>query len=128
MKDFELGEIWRDHYKHFIESIQSDSRIYAFSANTSCHYSSIYNNLAGMFLGAKHPEVYSDSYQYIEIPPGGKINHYESVDNYALYHGFYPVSIKTDHSDHLYQIRTCERLKESIDHHSHFTMLKYRKE
>ena len=127
MEDFELGEIWSRRYRRFIDSIQSPSRIYAFAANTSCHYNSIYNNLAGMFLGVKNKEVYSDSYETLVIPPGGKHNHYLNINNYALYHGFYPVAIKTDHSDHLYQIRTCERLKITIDHSSHFPMAKYKK-
>lgn len=128
MEDFELGQILSHKYRKFIESIQSPSRIYAFAANTSCHYSSVYNTLAGMLLGVKNQEVYSDTYETLELAPGGKHNYYVNMNNYALYHGFYPVAIRSDHSDHLYQIRTCERLKITIDHTSHFTMLRYKKE
>lgn len=81
-----------------------------------------------MLLGVKSREVYSDTYQILEIPPGGRLNHFENINNFALYHGFYPVSIKTDHSDHLYQIRTCDRLKDTINFGSHFLMIKYRKD
>jgi hypothetical protein len=102
MQDYELGEIWKKQYKHFIKSIQSESRVYALSANTSCHYSSLYNNLAGMFIGVKRKEIYCDSQGILELPAGGHINHYDNIKNNALYHGFYPVSIKSDNSDHLF--------------------------
>ena len=36
------------------------------------------------------------------------------------------MTIKTDHSDHLYQIRTCERLKETIDFYSAISMKMYK--
>ena len=79
-------------------------------------------------MGVKSRAVYSDTYQILEMPPGGRLNHFQSVNDYALYHGFYPVSIKSDHSDHLFQIRTCERLKQTVDFGSHFIMAKYRKD
>ncbi len=125
MQDFELGEIWGRKYKHFIQSISSESRIYAISANTSCHYSSIYNNLAGMFLGVKSKDVYSESQGIFQLPPGGKVNHYENSENHALFHGFYPVRIKQDSKDHLFQLRTCKRLHQTIEHASFIAMRKY---
>lgn len=114
LQDFRLGKIWKKEYSYLIKSIESQSRVYALSANTSCHWTSIFNNIAGMFIGSKHQTIFSTRNEFKLVPPGGKKDYLDNEMNFALPEGFYPVAIKRDFSDHLYQLRTCERLKTSI--------------
>lgn len=68
IQDFQLGDIWKKEYSYLIKSIDSQSRVYSLSANTSCHWTSIFNNLAGMFLGSKHQTIFSTRNKFKLIP------------------------------------------------------------
>lgn len=101
-KEMKLGKNIRKEFGNFLsEEVATSRNVYAISPNTSCHYQSTYHFSQSLLFDEKR-----EAYQNI-------------VD-------FFPTVIERDHSDSIFQLRTCDILRKEAGEESYGLIMDYK--
>ena len=128
-QDFMLGELIKEKFTDFIyDTLQTEKNVYALATRNDCHWMSLQNMCRSMFLQMKETEVSSENLEKVLIPPGGKVNYFNSKTNHAaLPNGFWPVAIRSDDAEQILFDKmeyTCPLMHDFIENDAKFGILK----